>query len=570
MNELVAAARAPPARSRLSQHRNDLGVRSRRSGDARSGAGSTKRRSQRELLLRPIGTTVYFMPPYTITRRRARAARRAHAGDRRIAVMTQLRCGALRVRCLLARCTIARRARRAPAACRAGARRRRGIPESRSRRSTCTRSARERPLVAHGAERALNPASTMKLVTTYAGARAARARVHVDHRDLRDRARCRTTCSPAISSSRATATRSSRSRISGCMLRNLRARGIREIRGDVVLDRTLLLRPTITIPRASTASRCGLTTPVPTRCSSTSRRSRVQFVPEPEQRSVRLIAEPALAAGAGRQQRDADRRRRAATGSRSSRSTRKAAPTPRGSSISGPYRARLRRAHAQLQPARPPRRTSRRSSRSSGASSAARSRAPCATAASRRARGSLVSTRSPALSEVVRDINKYSNNVMARQLFLTLGALGEGAPGTLDKARNVVRQWLAQKGIAGAGARRSTTARASRASSASARARMGELLLAAFRSPVDAGVHLVAADRRGRRHDAEAPLQRRRRGPGAHQERNAGGRARDRAATCSTRAGAASSVVFIVNHANAANAQAAQDALLRWVYRAAR
>ena len=49
--------------------------------------------------------------------------------------------------------------------------------------------------------------------------------------------------------------------------------------------------------------------------------------------------------------------------------------------------------------------------------------------------------RSPALAEIVRDINKLSNNVMAQQLFLTLGATQRGA-GTPDAARLVVRQWL--------------------------------------------------------------------------------------------------------------------------------
>ena len=49
--------------------------------------------------------------------------------------------------------------------------------------------------------------------------------------------------------------------------------------------------------------------------------------------------------------------------------------------------------------------------------------------------------RSPALAEVVRDINKLSNNVMAQQLFLTLGATQRSA-GTPDAARLVVRQWL--------------------------------------------------------------------------------------------------------------------------------
>jgi D-alanyl-D-alanine carboxypeptidase/D-alanyl-D-alanine-endopeptidase (penicillin-binding protein 4) len=47
---------------------------------------------------------------------------------------------------------------------------------------------------------------------------------------------------------------------------------------------------------------------------------------------------------------------------------------------------------------------------------------------------------SPALAEVVRDINKYSNNVMAQQLFLTLSLRRKGV-GTLDGSREVVRQW---------------------------------------------------------------------------------------------------------------------------------
>ncbi len=45
---------------------------------------------------------------------------------------------------------------------------------------------------------------------------------------------------------------------------------------------------------------------------------------------------------------------------------------------------------------------------------------------------------SPPLAEVIRDINKYSNNVMARQLFLTLGRGDDGAPATIERARSVV------------------------------------------------------------------------------------------------------------------------------------
>jgi D-alanyl-D-alanine carboxypeptidase/D-alanyl-D-alanine-endopeptidase (penicillin-binding protein 4) len=49
--------------------------------------------------------------------------------------------------------------------------------------------------------------------------------------------------------------------------------------------------------------------------------------------------------------------------------------------------------------------------------------------------------RSPSLAEVVRDINKLSNNVMAQQLFLTLGAT-QGGTGTPEAAREVLRQFL--------------------------------------------------------------------------------------------------------------------------------
>ena len=50
------------------------------------------------------------------------------------------------------------------------------------------------------------------------------------------------------------------------------------------------------------------------------------------------------------------------------------------------------------------------------------------------------SVESPALSEVVRDINKFSNNVMAQQLFLTLGQHGR-SPATWDTSREAMQAW---------------------------------------------------------------------------------------------------------------------------------
>ncbi|GAA4427511.1 D-alanyl-D-alanine carboxypeptidase/D-alanyl-D-alanine endopeptidase [Acidovorax lacteus] len=47
---------------------------------------------------------------------------------------------------------------------------------------------------------------------------------------------------------------------------------------------------------------------------------------------------------------------------------------------------------------------------------------------------------SPPLAELVRDINKFSNNVMTQQLFLTLALQRQGV-GSFDGAREQVRQW---------------------------------------------------------------------------------------------------------------------------------
>lgn len=52
---------------------------------------------------------------------------------------------------------------------------------------------------------------------------------------------------------------------------------------------------------------------------------------------------------------------------------------------------------------------------------------------------------SPPLAEVVRDINKFSNNVMARQLFLSLSAATP--PATYGNSALSITAWLAGKGI---------------------------------------------------------------------------------------------------------------------------
>ena len=91
---------------------------------------------------------------------------------------------------------------------------------------------------------------------------------------------------------------------------------------------------------------------------------------------------------------------------------------------------------------------------------------------------------SPDLAEIIRDINKYSNNTMAQQLFLSLGAqFRSDADGDDAKAaQRVIRQWLAKKGITAPHLVMENGSGLSRAERVSAR-EMAQMLQAAWKSP---------------------------------------------------------------------------------------
>ena len=91
---------------------------------------------------------------------------------------------------------------------------------------------------------------------------------------------------------------------------------------------------------------------------------------------------------------------------------------------------------------------------------------------------------SPDLAEIIRDINKYSNNTMAQQLFLSLGAqFRNDADGDDAKAaQRVIRQWLAKKGITAPHLIMENGSGLSRAERVSAR-EMAQMLQAAWNSP---------------------------------------------------------------------------------------
>ena len=113
---------------------------------------------------------------------------------------------------------------------------------------------------------------------------------------------------------------------------------------------------------------------------------------------------------------------------------------------------------------------------------------------------------SPDLAEIIRDINKYSNNTMAQQLFLSLGQkFRNDADGDDAKAaQRVVRQWLAKKGITAPHLVMENGSGLSRAERVSAR-EMASMLQAAWHSPYRRRVHQLDADCRHRRHHAQTP-----------------------------------------------------------------
>ena len=175
---------------------------------------------------------------------------------------------------------------------------------------------------------------------------------------------------------------------------------------------------------------------------------------------------------------------------------------------------------------------------------------------------------SPALAEIVRDMNKFSNNVMARQLFLTLGAESAGPPASVQKASSSIRDWMARRGFAAPELVMENGSGLSRLERISA-ASLAALLQAAWRSAVMpefvASFPIVAQDGTMRRRLKDNGIAGR-----AHIKTGLLADVRSMAGFVLDHGGRRHAVVMLVNHANAHEAQPAMDALLRWVYEGAR
>jgi len=86
------------------------------------------------------------------------------------------------------------------------------------------------------------------------------------------------------------------------------------------------------------------------------------------------------------------------------------------------------------------------------------------------------------LADVISRVNKYSNNVMARQLLLTVAAERYGAPGTEENGRQAVHEWLLERGFSDDELVLTNGAGLSRAARISA-AQLGDLLRYAYQRP---------------------------------------------------------------------------------------
>ena len=176
----------------------------------------------------------------------------------------------------------------------------------------------------------------------------------------------------------------------------------------------------------------------------------------------------------------------------------------------------------------------------------------------------LLTHQTQSLAEIVRDINKYSNNVMARQLFLSLGAIALGAPGSAEKSARAIKQWLDLRQLSFPELVLEYGSGLSRVERLSAR-NLARLLLAAQRNAVMpefiASLPLVAVDGTMKKRLAGAEV-----AGQAHIKTGTLSGVRAVAGYVLDGKGRMMVVVSIVNHARAPAAQAAQDALLKWVY----
>jgi D-alanyl-D-alanine carboxypeptidase/D-alanyl-D-alanine-endopeptidase (penicillin-binding protein 4) len=176
----------------------------------------------------------------------------------------------------------------------------------------------------------------------------------------------------------------------------------------------------------------------------------------------------------------------------------------------------------------------------------------------------LTTWESPPLAAVIRDINKFSNNVMARQLFLPLSLAGANPPATTDNAARAVRAWLQRNQLDFPELQMDNGSGLSRSGRVSAR-HLGELLAYAWRSPLMpeyvSSLPIPGVDGTLRRRLGESSA-----AGHAHIKTGYLDGVRAIAGYITDGRGRTFVVVCLINDAHAVNAQSFHDAVIEWVY----
>jgi D-alanyl-D-alanine carboxypeptidase/D-alanyl-D-alanine-endopeptidase (penicillin-binding protein 4) len=176
------------------------------------------------------------------------------------------------------------------------------------------------------------------------------------------------------------------------------------------------------------------------------------------------------------------------------------------------------------------------------------------------------SIESRTLAEVIRGMNKFSNNLMSRMLLLTLSAETRGAPASIAQGQSLIADWLDRSNLPSGLVRVSNGAGLARDAQLSAET-IGRLLQIAFESPLMpefmASLPIVGIDGTMRRRLRKSGLAGR-----AHIKTGSLNDVSSMAGYVQDRHNQRWVVTLIINHPGlqAWKGKQVQDAVLRWVY----
>jgi serine-type D-Ala-D-Ala carboxypeptidase/endopeptidase (penicillin-binding protein 4) len=170
----------------------------------------------------------------------------------------------------------------------------------------------------------------------------------------------------------------------------------------------------------------------------------------------------------------------------------------------------------------------------------------------------------PVLSDIVHDINKFSNNTMARNLFLTIGAVTSKPPATPAKSAHAIESFLQKDGLNMQYLSLDNGSGLSRDEHITALS-LADLLQAANASPVAQvfvdSLPVAGVDGTMRNRLTSQPV-----GGNAHIKTGTLRDVRAIAGYVASADGTSYVVVSIINDPHSEAARAAHDALLEWVY----